>query len=238
MAVQPFSARFHPSLACPVRWPRHLGSPNELPAVEFSAAILPRSCRKGDLGAHPCEQPHSRAHCCFHLNQSPFLGGGSRRITGRGLHLRHRTPPGAKWPAAQADSPPPTRTLFLQGVAMMRLSFIGWTPQPRAGKSKLPAILYRWLLVCNPLQPSRGQVCQVSAPELFSAHHAGAHAASDPSLCVSQSLGVSQFGRALCAAHRLSGRRDEYDAFQYDELPVKHCILVSHRRQRWRKYVV
>lgn len=40
MAVQPFSARFHPSLACPVRWPRPLGSPNELPAVEFSAAIL------------------------------------------------------------------------------------------------------------------------------------------------------------------------------------------------------
>jgi hypothetical protein len=51
MAVQPFSAPFHPSLACPVRWPRPLGSPNELPAVEFSAAILPRSCRKGDLGA-------------------------------------------------------------------------------------------------------------------------------------------------------------------------------------------
>ena len=119
----------------------------------------------------------------------------------------------------------------------MRLSFIGWTPQPRAGKSKLSAILYRWLLVCNPLQLSRGQVCQVSAPGLFSAQHAGAHAAGDPSLCVSQSLGVSQFGPALCAAHRLSGRRDEYDAFQYDELPVKHCILVSHRRQRWRKYV-
>jgi hypothetical protein len=110
-------------------------------------------------------------------------------------------------------------------------------PPPRTGKSKLATILYRWSLVCNPLQLSRGQVCQVSAPGLFSAH-AGAHAAGDPSLCVSQSLGVSQFGPALCAAHRLSGRRDEYDAFQYDELPAKHCILVSHRCQRWRKYVV
>jgi hypothetical protein len=40
MAVQPFSARSHPSLACPVRRPRPLGSPNELPAVEFSAAML------------------------------------------------------------------------------------------------------------------------------------------------------------------------------------------------------
>jgi hypothetical protein len=40
MAVHPFSARFHPSLARPVRCPRPLGLPNELPAMEFSAAIL------------------------------------------------------------------------------------------------------------------------------------------------------------------------------------------------------
>ena len=117
---------------------------------------------------------------------------------------------------------------------MMRLSFIGWTPTQGREIEALLTILYRWSLVCNSLQLSRGQV---SAPELFGAHHAGAAAASDPSLCVSQSLGVSQLGPALCAAHRLSGRRDEYDAFQCDELPVKHCILVSHRRQRWRKYV-
>jgi hypothetical protein len=120
---------------------------------------------------------------------------------------------------------------------MMRLSFIGWTPTQGWEIEALLTLLYRWSLVCNSLQLSRGQVCQVSAPELFSAHHAGAHAAGDPSLCVSQSIGVSQLGPALCAAHRLSGRRDEYDAFQYDELPVKHCILVSHRRQCWRKYV-
>jgi hypothetical protein len=52
MAVQPFSARFHPSLACPVRWPRPLGSPNELPAVEFSAAILSAVLAGKAISAH------------------------------------------------------------------------------------------------------------------------------------------------------------------------------------------
>ena len=121
---------------------------------------------------------------------------------------------------------------------MMRLSFIGWTPQPRAGKSKASGDIISLVagLQSAPTKPRAGVPGQRTG--LFSAQHAGAHAASDPSLCVSQSLGVSQLGPALCAAHRLSGRRDEYDAFQYDELPVKHCILVSHRRQRWHKYVV
>jgi len=117
----------------------------------------------------------------------------------------------------------------------MPLSFIGWTPT-QGWEIELDDIIS--LVAGLQLAPTKPGACVPSAPQLFSAHHAGAHAASDPSLCVSQSLGVSQFGRALCAAHRLSGRRDEYDAFQYDELPVKHCILVSHRRQRWRKYVV
>ena len=114
---------------------------------------------------------------------------------------------------------------------MMRLSFIGWTPTQGWEIEASHDIIS--LVAGSQFAPTKpGQVCQVSAPELFSAHHPGAHAASDPSLCVSQSLGVSQFGPALCAAHRLSGRRDEYNALQDDELPVKHCILVSHRRQR------
>jgi hypothetical protein len=115
---------------------------------------------------------------------------------------------------------------------MMRLSFIGWTPQPRVGKPKLTHDIISLVAGLQSAPTKPRAAAPDSAPELFSAHHAGAHAASDPSLCVSQSLGVSQLGPALCAAHRLSGRRDEYDAFQYDELPVKHCILVSHRRQR------
>jgi hypothetical protein len=102
----------------------------------------------------------------------------------------------------------------------MRLSFIGRDPHAGLGCRSCSRyyIFGHWLAIS---QLSRGQVCRVGAPELFSAHHAGAHTASDPSLCVSQSLGVSQLGPALCAARRLSGRRDESDAFQYDELPVK-----------------
>jgi uncharacterized protein (DUF305 family) len=61
-------------------------------------------------------------------------------------------------------------------------------------------------------------VCQVSAAELFSARHAAARTAGDPSLCVSQSLGVSQLRAALRTARRLSGRRGQSDAFRLRRL--------------------
>jgi len=83
MAIQPFSARLHPSLACPLRWLRPLGSPNALPAVEFSAAILAAVVPEGRsrrapkcTTSQPCALP-------FPSESSPFLGGVSRRITGR-----------------------------------------------------------------------------------------------------------------------------------------------------------
>lgn len=69
----------------------------------------------------------------------------------------------------------------------MRLSFIGWTPtQGWEIEASHDIISLVAGLQFAPTKP--GQVCRVSALELFSAHHPGAHAASDPSLCVSQSL--------------------------------------------------
>jgi hypothetical protein len=72
-------------------------------------------------------------------------------------------------------------------------------------------------------------VCQVSAPELFSAHHAAAHTASEPSLRVSRSLGVSQPGRAPPADCPVDEAKATLSA--YDELPVEIDSLRGHKPQ-------
>ena len=72
-------------------------------------------------------------------------------------------------------------------------------------------------------------MCQVSAPELFSAHHAAAHIASEPSLRVSQSLGVSQPGRAPPADCPVDETKATLSA--YDELPVEIGDRLTQRAQ-------
>jgi hypothetical protein len=84
MAVQPFSARFRPLLACPVRRPRPLRSPNELPAVEFSAAILAAFAPERRSRRTPKHATSQARALPFPSESSPPLGGVSRRITGWG----------------------------------------------------------------------------------------------------------------------------------------------------------
>jgi hypothetical protein len=62
---------------------------------------------------------------------------------------------------------------------MMPLSFIGWTPT-QGWEIELDDIIS--LVAGLQLAPTKPGHGVPSAPQLFSAHHAGAHAASDPSL--------------------------------------------------------
>jgi hypothetical protein len=151
MAIQPFSARFHPSLACPLRWPRPLGSPNELRAVEFSAAILSAVVPEGRSRRTPKRTTSQPRALPFPSKSSPFLGGVSRRITGRGATFVSDAPNPARREAPcdpgrfTADD---TKAISSRGCNDAALLHRPGPPR-RAGMSKLLTILYLWSLVGN-----------------------------------------------------------------------------------------
>jgi hypothetical protein len=151
MAVQPFSARFHPFLARPVCWPRPLRSPNELPAVEFSAAILAAVVperRSRRTPKHTTSQPRALP---FPSKSSPSPGGVSRRITGRGSTFVTDAPNSAGREAHcgpggfTADDANAIPSRGCNDAALLHRP----GPPRRARMPKLLTILYLWSLVGN-----------------------------------------------------------------------------------------
>jgi hypothetical protein len=151
VAIQPFSARFHPSLACPVRWPRPLGSPNELPAVEFSAAILAVPVPEGRSRRAPKRTTSQPRTLPLPSKSSPFLGGVSRRITGRCSTIVTDVPNSARrdMPCASSRFIAGDVTAIPSRACNDAALLHRLDPPPGAGKSKLLTILYLWSPVGN-----------------------------------------------------------------------------------------